>query len=213
MKTITIKRHVPSLFFFLILIPLLVMSCRKANQGNETPAEPAQRVQTLRDTTGIEQEAEVVPSIEKLEMGKVEVATRLEALLSLIEQKEKSLIDRETRLLEQEASLQAKEKELAKREASFRRQQVISWVVLILGLGGIFFGFILGLKKQRKSVGGTETKTKGKIKDKAEAGATAGIEKNKEKIKAEQVKAESKVEQEEGRKEKSEPKSQPRKES
>jgi len=198
MKTIKMKIGFSSSLMFLIFILLLIISCKEATQVNETPVEPAKSVQTMPDTTGIEQDTISVPSIEKLELGKAEVETRLDALLSLIEQKEKSLLERETRLLEQE-------KILAKRQVSLKLQQIISWIVLALGVLGIVFGFIIGRKKQKKSASKTKTEVKSKAVAEGEAAEKKHI------IETEEVNAESKVEEKEPPKEKPQSKPQNKK--
>jgi hypothetical protein len=132
-----------------LLFSILILGCKKSEEVEQTTEPSENQVQTVSDTAEVEQEIIEAPSLEKLEKGKAEVETRLEALLSLIEQKEKALIEREQRLMEQEAQLEAEAQDLATRQSKFWRQQVISWIVLVLGVGGIVLGFIIGRKKQK----------------------------------------------------------------
>lgn len=214
----TDKTSILSLVFLLSSILFLIISCKKPQDTRQTMEVTVQTVQTRSDTSGVKRDTTVVPSIEKLEKGKAEVETRLEALLSLIEQKERSLLEREKGLLEQEASLKVRAENLTNKESRFWRQQMISWIVLVLGLGSIVFAFIIGRKKQKKFESDIEVETE----EKSEVKAAGETEKRKEDIKAEEAKAESEVkekdtgkevEEKEAPKEKSESKTQPKKES
>lgn len=179
MKGIKFKRGLASLLFFLSLILFTNLSCKKAKNDNQSIGDSVQKPQTVSETNGVQQEEAEVPSINKLEKGKAEVETRLETLLSLVEEKEQSLIEREKRILEWEASLEARSTELAKKESSFRRQQILSWIVLVLGVGGMVFGFVIGRRKQKPPLAATEIKSKD------------DTDKKKAKITSEEVKVES----------------------
>lgn len=209
----TIRTGVLAFLIFSTLIIFSNMGCKKSQEVEQTTELSENQVQTISDTAGVEQEVIEAPSIEKLAKGKVEVETRLESLLSLIEQKEKALVEREKRLMEQEARLEAEAQDLATKKSRFWLQQILSWMALVLGVGGIIMGFIIGRRKQKPPSGKTEVKIKNEA-DKKKAEITIEAPKAKS-VEAKKEKGEEKVKDASNEKEtpkaKSEQNAEPRK--
>ncbi len=129
---------------------LFLAGCKKKDL--EEAAKPqAEKVQAAIDTSQVQQEETIVSGLPELEEGKTEIEARLQALVSLIEEKEQSLNQREKRLLEQEKRLQEEMTTLRKKESSLARLQIISWVVLVIGLAGIIFSLVIVRRRDKGS--------------------------------------------------------------
>lgn len=166
-----------SSLFLTTLSFILIIGCEKTKDLEQASEA------VVADTPDTTQAQQKVPSIEGLEKRTVEVETRLETLLSLIEEKENALLKRE-------GNLEARAAELDKAEQRLKTHQTVSWVVLGLGVAAIFLGFVIGKRRRKK----TEVETKTAVKkDEPEVKAEAKAEEKKEK--AEEAKAESQVEE------------------
>lgn len=95
-------------------------------------ADSMQVPQELSDSLLIESTARVT-----------ELENRLENLISVLEEKEKTLISRENKLLELDHSLDEKAAILAEKEMAVRRLETMSWIVLAIGLLGMVAGFVV----------------------------------------------------------------------
>lgn len=152
-----------NIFIFTLLLIfaclILFLACEKENKG-ESKIESAEAMQTESDSSKVQETTISGPNAEKLQAQRAELENRLEVLLSKIEEIEDSLLQREKRLIEQAKSLDEREKSLNEWETRLRRQQVISWIVLVLGVLGIFLGIVIALRRKKSKKESVETKDK-----------------------------------------------------
>lgn len=152
-----------NIFIFTLLLIfaclILLLACEKENKG-ESKIESAEAMQTEGDSSKVQETTISGPNAEKLQAQRAELENRLEVLLSKIEEIEDSLLQREKRLIEQAKSLDEREKSLNEWETRLRRQQAISWIVLVLGVLGIFLGIVIALRRKKSKKESVETKDK-----------------------------------------------------
>ena len=178
-----------SLLYSLFLVTLsfvLTIGCEKAKNRKPTTEQPVVEVETVGDTSEVEQKAKPVPSLER----RAEVETRLESLLSLIEEREKILLDKEKRLFALEKRVEERAANLDKGEKNLRLQQTISWIVLALGAVGIGLAFVIGTRQRKKTavkakvgkpskITGAKERPKTKVKPETKKATEETIQKTK----------------------------------
>lgn len=160
-----LKKQVVLAFSVVVFFAFSSLNCEKKSEGVQHAADTTNVMQTQRlqpvqpqpDTTGdttsiVQLQSEIQsPSLSSLEATKTEVESRLESLLSLIENKEKDLRAREERLSEREHRLVVETTNLVEKRKDLARLQVISWIVLGLGVVGIVVGLVLSGRSRNKN--------------------------------------------------------------
>ena len=86
---------------------------------------------------------ELDPRLSESTARVAELENRLENLVSVLEEKEQTLISRENKLLELDHSLDEKAAILAEKEMAVRRLETMSWIILAIGLFGMVAGFVV----------------------------------------------------------------------
>lgn len=149
------NKLVPLFLYLIILTALLLNGCEQ--QGEEQARQETEKsaveteeqtpAETSEDTIEFREQAGLDTSYANLERSKSEFEKRLESLVFLIEEKEKSLLKREQRVLNREEMLMARAAALDERAEKLHRLQILSWSVLGLGIVGIVFGFVVASRK------------------------------------------------------------------
>jgi predicted nucleic acid-binding Zn-ribbon protein len=131
--------------------------CKTSEAPQEGGEQAAVQTQTGTDTARAQQEV-MAPRLKELQEQKTAIESRLQTLLTQVEEKEKALAEREKRARDQESMLSAKAASLDEREARLDRQQTISWIALAIGLASLILALFL-LRRQRGTFGkGAENK-------------------------------------------------------
>ena len=156
---------------FTLTFLFVILRCEKAEGSCEVSNQVVSEVQSKQDTIPAEPDTIDIPSLEALQLGKVDLETRLADLLGLIEQKERSLLAKEERLAAQQETLGELAETLARRENRLSQVQVLAGIVFILGLAGIVIGFVIGRGKAKKAGSGVDFKAEDRAETKPKATA------------------------------------------
>jgi len=160
----------------ILMFALFLTNCEAVNNTDKEAKE--EKLQPMASDTTLTSEAPILPDTESLKEGKILVEDRLDSLLTLIEQKEASLLDREKTLLDREKQLYAKSASLDERSERINTFRTVSWFICAIGLVTFVFGIVFFQRSKNKMVAPEpETKKKGankattakKAKDNAEA--------------------------------------------
>lgn len=136
----------------LYLTALCLLSCG-SNGSENAMTKPDQASELSSSETSsrpAKRQGRVEPDTGQMGGGMREIESRLEGLISVIEQKENSLLAREQDLLDREQRLRSEAESLRSRERSVQRLQIFSWFVLVIGLAGIVSGFAISRKNRDK---------------------------------------------------------------
>jgi len=128
-----------ALIFWLAIL-LLIFSCEKEK---EIPLSEQVAKRESAGTEEVEKKAgeELIPAKRRAELRE-----DLEALMADLEAKEKELKIKGEELNRKDADLQAREAELVQKEEGVKRLQVVSYVILIMGIVMIIAAFIIAVK-------------------------------------------------------------------
>jgi len=139
------KRTETLIWSTLLSLGLIFGACEKKQEERERADVSGQK--SAADTTEMTGERAPAPSLSELEEGKTAIEGRLESLLTLLEEKQRALIEREEELYKRERALIAKAAQLNDREQRLTRLRIASWIVLALGVVGIITGLIISRRK------------------------------------------------------------------
>lgn len=125
-----------SFMFLMVISAVLLVYCGRNEKQDSVRSQ-------FKDSTMVIRQKET-SGVRGLEKHTVEVESRLEDLLSLIEEREKGLL--------------TKEAELTERENRIARLHLISWIIFGIGVGSIVMTLIVGIMRKRKNKLKTDVK-------------------------------------------------------
>lgn len=144
-----LTKHFKILSLLLLIFFIAAIGCKKTDELIEEPV--VEKTDVAEDTTAILESAVITPDVTAIKQSKTEIEKRFEKMVTLIQEKEQALLEREKRVLDVEKQLGLRADELDKKEARLTSQQYLSWIVFIIGVIAIALAIVLIIRNRSTS--------------------------------------------------------------
>ncbi|MBN2009966.1 hypothetical protein JW960_11540 [candidate division KSB1 bacterium] len=121
---------------------VLMCGCDRANTPDKTTGNKLKTI-SKSDSLRAGISSLTAPQSDEIQNSKTELEQRLEKIVSLIEEKEQNLKDRENTAVKMEMRLAARADELEQKEDWLTVQQYIAWIVFVIGIISMIVAIVI----------------------------------------------------------------------